>query len=144
MLMVGMRHLLKDCAKGRALQTRPAPVTASPIATQVQPRRSARTCPQGTTSLPVPASTRGRGAGRAPRPAAGAGRFEVLPREASQQRPARMEPEESEEGTEESSESRVLGTSDSSTASGSSDDDGDDEPESSESKGPRQKRIRRV
>ncbi|XP_058223020.1 uncharacterized protein LOC131332740 [Rhododendron vialii] len=144
MLMVGMRHLLKDCAKGRALQTRPAPVTASPVSTQVQPRRSARTRPQGTTSPPVPASTRGRDAGRVPQPAAGAGRFEVLPREASQRRPARVEPEESEEGTEESSESRVLVTSDSSTASGSPNDDGDDEPESSESEGPRPSKIRRV
>ncbi|XP_058216210.1 uncharacterized protein LOC131327188 [Rhododendron vialii] len=148
MLMVGMRHLLKDCAKGRVLQTRRAPVTASPAAAQVQPRRSARTRPRGTTSPPVPVGTRGRGARRVPRAAAGAGRFEVLPREASQRRPARVEPEESEEetkeGTGESSESRVLGTSDSSTASGPSDDDGDDEPESSESAGPQQKRIRRV
>lgn len=35
MLMVGMCHLLKDCAKGRTLQTRAAPATASPVATPI-------------------------------------------------------------------------------------------------------------
>ncbi|KAI8559656.1 hypothetical protein RHMOL_Rhmol04G0190200 [Rhododendron molle] len=39
MLMVGMRHLLKDCAKGRALQTRPAP---APVPAVVPQRRHAR------------------------------------------------------------------------------------------------------
>lgn len=95
-------------------------------------------------SSPASASMQGRGVGGASWPAADAGRFEVLPRAASQQRPARVELEELEEGTEEYSESRVLGVSDSSTASDSPNDDGDDEPESSESEGPRHKRIRRV
>ncbi|KAI8524801.1 hypothetical protein RHMOL_Rhmol13G0177900 [Rhododendron molle] len=115
-LMVGMRHLLKGCVRGRVFQTRPAPESASPVAPHVQPRRSARTHPQDTTSLPVPAGTRGRGTQSVPRPAAEVRQFEVVPRATSQRRPVL---EETEEKTEESSESRVLGTSDSSTASGS-------------------------
>ncbi|KAI8572042.1 hypothetical protein RHMOL_Rhmol01G0167700 [Rhododendron molle] len=35
MLMVGMRQLLKNCAKGRTLQTRPVPEPAPPVASQV-------------------------------------------------------------------------------------------------------------
>ncbi|KAI8542711.1 hypothetical protein RHMOL_Rhmol08G0160300 [Rhododendron molle] len=144
MLMVGMRHLLKGCAKGRALQTRHAPKSASPVAPQVQPRRSARKRSQDTTSLPVPASTWGQGTQSVPRRATGARQFEVVPRATSQRRSV---PEESEEGTEEeteeSSESRVLGTSDSSTASGSpSEDDGDDGDESESTEPERQQRKR--
>ncbi|KAI8571321.1 hypothetical protein RHMOL_Rhmol01G0110600 [Rhododendron molle] len=70
-----MRFPAQGCAKGRALQTRPAPESASPVAPQVQPRRSARTRPQDTPSLPVPASTWGRGTQSVPRPAAGARQF---------------------------------------------------------------------
>ncbi|KAI8568393.1 hypothetical protein RHMOL_Rhmol02G0195400 [Rhododendron molle] len=150
MLMVGMRHLLKDCAKGRVLQTRHAPESVSPVVPRAQPRRSARTHPQGTTSLPVPASTRGRGTQSVPRSAVGARGFVVLPRAESQRRPVLEESEESEEGTrketEESSESRILGTSDSSTASGSpseDDDDDGDESESAEPEGQQRKRTRR-
>lgn len=151
MLMVGMRHLLKDCAKGRAFQTRPAPVAVSPVVPQMQPRRSARTRPQGTTSPPAPATTRGQGTGRAPRPSTDAGRFEVVPQAASRQRPATEESQETEgsgEETEESSESRVLGATNSETASGSSGDgdgDGDsdsDESKSTEPEGQQQKRTR--
>ncbi|KAI8559158.1 hypothetical protein RHMOL_Rhmol04G0151700 [Rhododendron molle] len=135
MLMVGMRQLLKDCAKGRTLQTRPVPEPALPIASQVQPRRSARTQPQDTTSLPVSTSARGRGGQRA-----GAGQFEVVPRAVSRRR---LAPEESEEDTEESLESQALGSTDSSTSSPSDDDDDDgDDVESSESEGRHQKRIR--
>ncbi|KAI8572050.1 hypothetical protein RHMOL_Rhmol01G0168200 [Rhododendron molle] len=75
MLMVGMRQLLKDCAKGRTLQIRPVPEPALPVASQVQPRRSARTQPQDTTSLPASTSARGRGTQRASRSATGARQF---------------------------------------------------------------------
>ncbi|KAI8572216.1 hypothetical protein RHMOL_Rhmol01G0180900 [Rhododendron molle] len=128
MLMVGMRQLLKDCAKGRSLQTRPVPAPVLLVAPRVQPRRSTRTQPQDTTSLPASTSAGGRGTQRA-----GVGQFEVVPRGASRRRPA---PEESEEDTEESLESRALGSTDSSTASGlSGDDDDRDDVESSESEG---------
>ncbi|KAI8571785.1 hypothetical protein RHMOL_Rhmol01G0145900 [Rhododendron molle] len=147
MLMVGMRHLLKGCANGRALQTRLSLEPASPVVPQVQPRRSARTRPQDTTSLPVLARTQGQGAESVPRPAAGARQFEVVPRATSQRRPALEESEgETEEETEASSESCVLGTSDSSTAFGSpSEDDSDDgnESERTEPEGQQQKRTRR-
>ncbi|KAI8568362.1 hypothetical protein RHMOL_Rhmol02G0192400 [Rhododendron molle] len=112
MLMVGMRHLLKGCTKGWALQTRPAPESASPIVPQVQPRRSARTHSQDTTSLPVSAGTRGRGTQSVPRPVVEARQFEVVLRATSQRRLVLEESEESEEGigeeTEESSKSRVF------------------------------------
>ncbi|KAI8530379.1 hypothetical protein RHMOL_Rhmol11G0053600 [Rhododendron molle] len=143
MLMVGMRQLLKDCAKGRTLQTRPVPEPALPVAAQVQPRRLARTQPRSTTSLPASASTRGQGIQRVSRSVTGAGQFEVVPRAAPRRRPAL---EESEAETEESLESRALASTDSSTVTSPSDDDddddGDDEVVSSESEGQQQKRIR--
>ncbi|KAI8572081.1 hypothetical protein RHMOL_Rhmol01G0171000 [Rhododendron molle] len=139
MLMVGMRQLLKDCAKGRTLQTRPVPEPALPVAARVQPRRSTRTQPQGTVSLLASTSTRGRGTQRAPRSATEVRQFEILPKVTSRRRPAL---EESEEETEELFESRALESTDSSTASGPSDDE--DNVESSGSEGRQQKRSRRV
>ena len=83
-----------------------------------------------------------------PRPATGAGQFEVVPRTVSQRRPAREEPESdgSEGETEESSESRLLGATDSETTSGSPDDDGGDSDESgsTEPEDQLRKRVRRV
>lgn len=105
MLMVGMRHLLKKCVKGKVLQTRPVPEPASPVTPQVQPRRSARTQPQVTTSSPASVSTRGRGTQRVSRPAAEARQFEVLPRAASQWGLVLEESGESGGDTEDTNES---------------------------------------
>ncbi|KAI8568019.1 hypothetical protein RHMOL_Rhmol02G0166100 [Rhododendron molle] len=143
MLMVGMRQLLKNCANGRVLQTRPVPEPVSPVAPQVQPRRSTRTQPQDTASSPTSVSVRGRGTQNLSRPSTEVRQFEVLPRAASQRRPIF---EDSEEETEESLKSCSLESTDSSTASsspGDDDDDGDDEVESTKSEGHQRKRTRR-
>lgn len=140
MKMLGMCKILRDCAKGKMLQTRLAPESATiPIAeppqVQMETRCTTRAQSQAATGSPAPGIIQ-----------AESRHFELRARSEIRRQPVPEESEESGE-TEESEES--LGASDSDTDSGlpdppDGDSDDDDGSEGSEEEDPPQKKSRHV
>ncbi|XP_058201855.1 uncharacterized protein LOC131316486 [Rhododendron vialii] len=136
MKMLGMHKLLRNCAKGKTLQTRLAPEPAiTPVVepSQVQTHRATRSQSQVVTRPLAPRVSQ-----------VGSRQFELRPRPGAQRQP---EPEESEESGEPDEPEESLGTSDLDTNSGlpdppTGDSDGDDDDESSEEEDPPQKKSR--